>query len=429
MKVDGLDRYNQELDILKSTILALEQEPLEKVKLDLHIVRLIVNHHEEITRCAEEGKPFIAGYNALSPEVYKAMDLPWYLLLEHPLLISSEQTIFNEIDQCEIMGLGSEMCTILRLGTYYVEAGLMPKPTAVIGQLHACDGMPLFHQMVMHNKEWGQIPTFACDAPYSLDKRSIDYFSGELKKMVAFLEAHTGHRLDMDRLREVVEESNKQYSLWAEYNDLRRVVPCPHGWATGLQQCYAVAQMFQVGDPKGTAWFRELLADAESRVREGRGALPGEERIRLLWFDVFPMVWVNDLMPWLEEEWGVSTVLNMFGYAPYSQIDTSSEDTMFRDFAKRALIDIPMIRQAQGVADTFAGDIVRIVKDYKIDCVVWPGHVGHKDGSASIGIMRETCRELGVPFIHIGLDLFDPRYTAVEEVKSRFSQSFTAMGL
>jgi GTP:adenosylcobinamide-phosphate guanylyltransferase len=88
-----------------------------------------------------------------------------------------------------------------------------------------------------------------------------------------------------------------------------------------------------------------------------------------------------------------------------------------------------MIRQARGVADNFLSDIRRVIKDYKIDCVVWPGHMGHKDGSANVGMMRETCRELGVPFLHIGMDLFNKKYTSVDEIKDKFSQFFTAMGL
>jgi hypothetical protein len=55
--------------------------------------------------------------------------------------------------------------------------------------------------------------------------------------------------------------------------------------------------------------------------------------------------------------------------------------------------------------------------------------MGHKDGSAATGIMRETCRELDVPFLHIGLDLFDRRYTSPEEVKDRIAKFFTGMGL
>jgi len=81
------------------------------------------------------------------------------------------------------------------------------------------------------------------------------------------------------------------------------------------------------------------------------------------------------------------------------------------------------------VADNFLSDIEKIVKDYSIDCVIWPGHMGHKDGSANVGMMREKCREIGVPFLYIGLDLFDKRYTSPDEVKDILSRFFSQHGL
>jgi hypothetical protein len=121
--------------------------------------------------------------------------------------------------------------------------------------------------------------------------------------------------------------------------------------------------------------------------------------------------------------------MDMTGYAPYTLIDPSSEESMFKGLAKRNLCDVPMVRQVRGTADTLINDLMMVVKDYKIDCVVWPAHMGHKDGAASVGIMREVCRDLGVPFLQIGLDLFDKRYTSVDEIKDRISKFFTAMGL
>ena len=35
----------------------------------------------------------------------------------------------------------------------------------------------------------------------------------------------------------------------------------------------------------------------------------------------------------------------------------------------------------------------------KIDCVVWPDHIGHKDGAVSISLTRETCRDFAAPCI------------------------------
>jgi hypothetical protein len=55
--------------------------------------------------------------------------------------------------------------------------------------------------------------------------------------------------------------------------------------------------------------------------------------------------------------------------------------------------------------------------------------MGHKDGAVSINLMQETYCDLGVPFLYIGTDRFDRRYTTIDQVKERISQFFTAMGL
>jgi hypothetical protein len=43
--------------------------------------------------------------------------------------------------------------------------------------------------------------------------------------------------------------------------------------------------------------------------------------------------------------------------------------------------------------------------------------------------MREKCREMGVAFLYIGMDLFDNRYTTLDQLKDKFSKFFTSMGL
>jgi benzoyl-CoA reductase subunit B len=429
MAQKGIDRFREERDWYTFLIEQMKQNPTEELELSWRVTQTVVDNYDRIIACVEENKPFIGGFFCLAPEIYAAMDLPWYTIMQTPFLSVSSPFMLEDIDNSERMGLGTDLCTAIRLSIYYVEAGISPSPTALVGLLYPCDGAPMMHQIVAHNKNWRDIPVFSPDPPYFEDERSLSYFAEELKRMACFLEEHTGHKLDMDRLREVIEESNKHYAMWAEYNELRRAVPCPHGYGMGGAQCFAISQIYQCGRPEGTQWFRDLLTHTEKRVRQGVGGMPTEERIRLLWFDIKPQGWIFEFEPWLEEEWGANIVMDMFAYTPYRSINTSTEDAMFKGLAERSLLHSPMIRQARGIADNFLTDIVRIVNDYKIDCVVWPGHMGHKDGSASIGMMREVCRDLGVPFLHIGLDLFDKRYTSVDEVKHRVSQFFTAMGL
>ena len=396
---------------------------------NLHLVpaKAFVEHHNEILKRYISGEPHITSYFCCAPEIYTAMDLPWNTFLT-PAFTGAIMPGYHEmIDASGKMFRGMDLCTIIRLAAYIVEEDLVPPPTAVVAMLHPCDGINVVHQTMAKNEKWSKIPVFGADPPYWADERSYHYYADELKKMVEFLQKHTGITLNMNRLREVIKESNKQIALWQEYNDLRRAVPCPHGGGMGLE-VFGEAMTVHCGMPIGTQWLKDVIADAESLVKQKKGAVP-KEKIRLLWFDVLSLGLTMGLFPWLEAEWGAVIVMEMFGYSPYTQIDTSSEDSMFRGMAVRALHEVPMIRQARGVADLFLSDIERIVIDHKVDCVIYPGYMGHKDGSANVGLMREKCRELGVPFLYIGMDLFDDRYTTLDELKDKISKFFVAMGL
>lgn len=422
----GLERFKQEREALQLYLRTLGQSSSPEGELTRSLIESMLETSQRIIDCAEQGKPFIATSYGNAPELLVALDLPWYPLLLVTYLPTRQPFILEEIDEAVKFGLGTDMCTLIRLGISNVLAERVPQPTAFIGLLSPCDGASVFHQAIARDRHWRDVPIFCTDPPYRDDALSIDFHANELRRMVGFLEEHTGHRLDVDRLREVVKESNKQYELWAKYSELRRAVPCPPAASKGAQ-AWNVAQNFMVGDPRGTEWFRKLVAITEEQVRKGMGYVPNE-RIRLLWFDV-PALWLSELTKWLKDEWGACIVMDMMGYASQTLIDTSSEESMFRGLAKRNLCELPMVRQVHGTADTLAADIVHLVKQYKIDCVVWPAHMGHKDGSASIGIMRQICREIGVPFLALGLDLFDRRYTSIDRLKERFSEFFEAMGL
>jgi len=426
MAPTGIECFKQVCDALEFALPGLEQSPSAESRLTATFGRAMLESYRRVIVCAQEGKPFIATSSWNAPELFVALDLPWYSLSLLPYLPTWEQHILEEVDEAAEIGLGTDMCTLIRLGITNVRAGRVPVPNAFVGLLTPCDAMNMLHQTIARNTDWRNIPIFCTDPPYWETDRGIDFHAEELREMVTFLEEHTGSKFDVDRLRQVTKESNNQYQLWSEYNELRRAVPCPHN-AGRCTQASNVAQSFMVGDPRGTEWFRQLVEMAEQRVRAGEGSVPNE-RIRLFWFDI-PAVYSPEIARWLKDEWGACVVMDMVGYAPYMPIDTSSEASMFRDLARRNFCDLPMIRQARGTADTLVNDMVRVVRDYKIDCVIWPAHMGHKDCAASIGIMQEVCRDLGVPFLALGLDLFDNRYTKVDILKDRFSKFFTAMSL
>jgi benzoyl-CoA reductase subunit B len=287
MSTTGLERFKQDRDILRAAVQALEESPSPDTQLTAKLAEAILDNYSRIIDCAENGKPFVASSYGNAPELFVALGLPWYTLALLPFLPMAEPYLLADIDEAERLGLGTDMCTLIRLAIGYVYAGHVPPPTAFVGLLCPCDAANVLHQAIAHNREWRNVPIFCTDPPYLKSEREVDFFAAELRRMIAFLEEHTGAVLDVDSLRETIRESNKQYELWARCNELRPAVPCPRGAAKGAQ-AWHVAQNYMVGDPRGTDWFRELLWMTEQEVREGKGDVPNE-RIRLFWFDIRPV--------------------------------------------------------------------------------------------------------------------------------------------
>ncbi|MBU0595819.1 2-hydroxyacyl-CoA dehydratase family protein [Candidatus Bipolaricaulota bacterium] len=424
-----LTRYYKSCDKWRALLAALERGPRNpRNELTIGIVSMLLEQDETTIDCALSDKPLLASWYGSAPEIYAAMDLHYVSPLDNVLQSLYDYNL-QDLEECDRMGIPEDICSLLRLSTYSVRAGIVPTPTVVIGMMQPCDGMRALSETFKNEKEWGDVPYFALDSTYSYDGSTDEdfaYFAGELRRMIQFLEQHTGRKLDFGRLREVVEESNRQYELWVEYNELRRAIPCPGPAYEGTSVGYILTQFVRSGDPRATDLMKIWLSETEQSVREKRGAVE-DERIRILWADIVP-AWNGEISNWLAAEWGANIVMDWQSYAPYTAIDTSSEDAMLKGLAKRALTEVMMIRQS-GPVQVVLEDVTRVVADYSIDCVIFPGHMGHKDQSGYIGFLRELCRQLRVPFLAFTSSLFDPRYVPLDRLKNTMSEFFSVHGL
>ena len=393
----------------KMAVQQMEQLEDGELAYQLPLLRAMAECTEKTIECIEKKLPLLSSWYYYGPEIYTAMDLHWYSFntsFNLSGMISGDLLIQN-LEQVDKMSVPKDICTLQREILHAVETSVAPVPTVNISAATPCDGVGLMSDKILQYPGWKDVPTFRLDPPYWDDDRSLDYYSEEFKKMVSFLEENTGKKLDIDRLREVIKESNIQYELWMEYNELKRTVPCPHPSFSG-NAIYIALQNTpnMVGTPKGTEYVKGMVEDAEKQVREKKAAVP-DEKIRLLWIDITP-VWSMELAEWLKEEWNAVIAMDMIGNTPYTLIDPTNEKTMLKGLARRGLWETPMVRQSKGTVDLIIQDITRITRDYKIDCVIGPGHMGHKDNAASFGILREVCREIGVPFLFFQMDVFDP---------------------
>lgn len=424
----GLKRTIEYRDRLKNILDMLSEAPPEKQNpIQMGFLRCIMKHDEKTIECIETGKPMVSTWYGNAPEILAAMDIhfinPVDNILGHMYL-----TDLFDLKESDKISLPDDICSLIRLASYSVQDGLVPKPTAMIAMLEPCDGISLLSESHKHNG-WNDVPDFGLDYTYGSSKEDAQYFAGELKGMIDFLEqVHPGYKMDYDRLREVVEETNRQYEIWSEYNELRRAKPCPGASFQGSVIGWPLTQHIEAGRPDVTEVLRLILTDAENKVKTGIGAVP-DEQIRILWTDLVP-TWHEQLSTWLAEEWHANVVMDLGGYTPYTPIDTSTPDSMLMGIARRMTSEVPMIRQARGSVDVFLEDITRIVSDYSIDLVIFPGHMGHKDQSATISFLHQLCRDIRVPLLSLTTSLFDERYMPIPDIKKKISEfiSVTEIG-
>jgi benzoyl-CoA reductase/2-hydroxyglutaryl-CoA dehydratase subunit BcrC/BadD/HgdB len=129
------------------------------------------------------------------------------------------------------------------------------------------------------------------------------------------LEKETGFPLKEEGLRQTVELANRANALWAEINDLRKVVPCPMTVADEMGLAYPLFQL--PGTKEAVEFYEKLLKEVRERVRKGEGAIPNE-RYRILWLG--PAAWYHLRLLNYVEDYGGVLVKSDFDYLTHGWI-------------------------------------------------------------------------------------------------------------
>ncbi|MEI6285718.1 MAG: 2-hydroxyacyl-CoA dehydratase family protein [Bacillota bacterium] len=378
---------------------------------------------------AKSGVPFALCSDDCFPEVHCAMELPFWSVPVMAGVFTMEPQAPDLIDKSAAMGVGEKTCSGLRMTMYMVEAGMIPKPTALITGNICCDAISSTSELMNNYKPWADVPKFYLSGPHDKSEESMVEFGKQLRAAAAFLEKTTGKKLDMNKLKQVCEESNKQCQLMLELQMLKSAVPTPIDWTWGRKAGRIARWGPRVGDPVITDWLERLITATEQRIKAGKGIDGITEKIRFNWYDLMPTMG-DKLFPRLAKELGAVQLSDHQNWGgPWTPIDTSSEEAMFTSFAKRYLNDTPMVKHAMGTPQILSDEIYRLYKDLKCNAVVMGLHIGHKEQNAMHKIVADICRERNIPLLQLGCDLWDARYMSADQAFDRIKEFFEITGL
>src|SRR5512137_1673065 len=123
-----LERLKGDKALLQALVDMLAIDKSEEADLNRFVLQTVMNKYDEIMNCAENDIPFMAAYFANCPEIFTAMDVPWWIFLQTPFLGVSSPFLAADTDETSKMGWDTDFCTVLRLAMFYVEKNLTPKP-------------------------------------------------------------------------------------------------------------------------------------------------------------------------------------------------------------------------------------------------------------------------------------------------------------
>ena len=351
------------------------------------------------------------------PEIFRAMGLSPFMaeLMGIVMPMLEPHAMESYIDESESEGIPPDICSLPKSTMGLFLKGETPPARALVASNLPCDGGMSSYTLI--EKKLG-LPAFRLDIPFHFtEERAVKYFTEELKRMIKWLEENTSGKMDWDLLREICEERNRMVEHELDLWDLVRIRPSPLAaevvWLSHIWY-------FNVcpGNRHSSEIFRKLVEIARENLSKGIPAVENEKYRVLLWNP--PLMHFIDLFNWAEQAYGVSLVMDSMSFNRLPYINTDSNETMLEGLG-RNIMNGPMARHTRGPAENYLEDIFHIHKQFDLDMLWVAGHIGCKNTMALNGMLREKCREAGLPLLIIEYDLSDPRIVSREGIMEQIN--------
>ncbi len=366
----------------------------------------------------KNGKKLVFYGGSVPTELIAAFDCVGFYMDTIPFRLSTNPNLTSKyIDEAEKY-VSASMCGLdkTELGAWLCGAYGM-QPDIFVYNSVPCDSSRVAYPAL---EKIINVPTFSFDLPFRRDERGAEYLADQIEEFITFMEEHTGHKLDWDKLKYYMENSNRNFELQKKCADMRKHKPCPlPGRMLVLNgTTNAVACEPIMGD-----LYESELEVAQMMVDLGMGACPDEKyRIAMLQ----NMIWGNaGIMDWMQQEYNAVAVMDAFGFQGdimYEHMDDR------RDCLKtmgRKMQNNPMIHGASGPSEHHLKLVEDIFQDYDPNVSMFLGHVGCKHTWASAKMITDMIQEkYGMPTLFVDLDAIDGRYKSSDEIKAQISEYF-----
>lgn len=390
-----------------------------KAQSDAVYYKFLHQYYSNIIQARETNQP-LGQHNLYGPvELFYALDIVPYLQCHLSAVGPALWDCTEYFELAQGYGIAPEFCSFEKLRIGYMLSGSITKPDFIVGSNLYCTGS--MKTMLMAAQNW-DIPYFIIDAPYARDEAAIDYYAGQMKKAVDFLEGQTGKKMDYDRLRELTQKSKKCFDYFRQMVDLRKLLPSPVSFVNTAKG----NDMLELGGGTDMVveYFEKLADEIDTRQAEGIPAVPGE-RLRVAWWGAIPN-FDTKIVRWLAQDYGVNIVVDLFTLlGPLFETDEHLTDPL--KYIARKTLSFPVVRLSGRFSDV-SQDITRVAQESHIDACIIYTSLGCTQISGIRKVYRDAVSEkLGVPTFILDGDYCDSRVISGHQIRARLGEFFALL--
>jgi benzoyl-CoA reductase/2-hydroxyglutaryl-CoA dehydratase subunit BcrC/BadD/HgdB len=414
---------------LKTNLIKKQAESYEKVyqrfkddpktQSDALYYKFLNQYYSNIIQARETSQP-LGQHNLFGPvELFYAMDIVPYLQCHLSAVGPALWDCTEYFELAQGYGIAPEFCSFEKLRVGYMLADAITKPDFIVGSNLYCTAS--IKSMLMAAENW-DIPYFIIDAPYSRDEAAIDYYGGQMKKAVAFMEDQTGRKMDYDRLRELTQKSKKCFDYFRQLVELRKLASSPVSFVNAAKANDMLG--LGAGTDMVVEYLGKLLAEVHARQADGIPAVPGE-RLRIAWWGGIPG-FDPKIIRWLAKDHGVNIVIDGFSLiGPLIETDEHLADPL--KYIARKTLSFPVARFSGRFSDV-SQDITRVARESKIDACIIYTSLGCTQISGIQKIYRDAISEkLGLPTFVLDGDYCDSRVVSAQQIRAKLEEFFSLL--
>ncbi len=266
--------------------------PRRAIQATSTMKKLMANHFLSLEQAKKTGNKKVAWCTSVGPaELLHSMGFLVYFPENHGALLGATRMATDYIPVANSVGYSPDICSYLTadIGAYLKKAtpltkayGIesIPKADVLVYNTNQCRDVQDW--FAFYAREWNA-PLLGLHTHRSIqavEEFHVSDLATQIKQMIPTLEAVSGNKFDIDKLRETVQLSLECTKLWRKTLECGAHIPAPLTFFDAT--IHMAPAVVLRGLPEAVAYYELLLDELNERIANGTAAVENEKH-RLYW--------------------------------------------------------------------------------------------------------------------------------------------------